>query len=107
MKKLWNDECGAIISSELVLLVTILVIGMIVGLKALQQAVVNELGDVAAAIGAINQSYSFGGVTGCCAFTSGSVNADVIDQCDLRNAGGTTGTIDVCRTAVAEGTAGG
>ena len=104
MKKLWNDECGAIISSELVLLVTILVIGMIVGLKALQQAVVNELGDVAAAIGAINQSYSFGGVTGCCAFTAGSLNTDLVDQCDLTNVAGSTGTIDVCLAATAEGT---
>ena len=33
LKRLWNDEGGAIISAELVLVATILVIGMIVGLE--------------------------------------------------------------------------
>ena len=32
LKKLWNDEVGVILSAELVLIATILVIGMIVGL---------------------------------------------------------------------------
>ena len=32
LKRLWNDECGVILSAELVLIGTILVIWMIVGL---------------------------------------------------------------------------
>jgi Flp pilus assembly pilin Flp len=84
MKRFWEDECGAILSAELVLVMTILVIGMIVGLKALQDAVVNELGDVAAAIGALNQSYSFTGVQQSgFSMTSGSQFTDAVDQGDM------------------------
>jgi Flp pilus assembly pilin Flp len=72
MLKLWNDDQGALIATEWVFVATILVIGLVVGLKAVQSAVVNELEEVASAIGAISQSYSYGGTSGCCAFTNGS-----------------------------------
>ena len=84
--KLWNDECGAIISAELVLVMTILGIGMIVGLKAVQLAVVQELNDVAAAVGSINQSYSYAGLANYCGeyggWTAGSSYTDHGDVCD-------------------------
>lgn len=56
------DESGFIVSAELVLVATIVVIGMIVGLSEVQHAVVQELNDVADAIGSLNQSYYFGGL---------------------------------------------
>lgn len=59
--KLFNDEAGFIVSAELVLISTLLVIGMIVGLSSVQHAVVAELNDVGNAIGSLNQSYSFSG----------------------------------------------
>lgn len=106
MKRFWEDQCGAILSAELVLLMTILVIGMIVGLKALQDAVVNELGDVAAAIGALNQSYSFSGVSGSggiTAQTAGSMFVDLPDNGDIPNGSNgvtaTPGDIDVTSPA--------
>ena len=49
LKKLIQDECGIIISSEIVLVGTILVLGCIVGLASLSYAVTNELNDVARA----------------------------------------------------------
>ena len=49
LKKLFKDECGMIISSEIVIVGTILVIGSIVGLASLSHAVNNELNDVARA----------------------------------------------------------
>src|SRR5262245_31375945 len=61
LTKLWNDEAGFIISAELVLVATILVIGCIVGLSEVQHAVVSELNDVGDAIGSINQSFCFSG----------------------------------------------
>jgi len=82
LKRLWNDEGGAIISAELVLVATILVIGMIVGLKSVRDAVVTELADVGQAISAINQSYRYGGVTGHFAQTMGSNFQDLYDFCD-------------------------
>ena len=49
LKKLIQDESGIIVSSEIVLVGTILVIGCIVGLSSLSYAVNNELNDVAQA----------------------------------------------------------
>jgi Flp pilus assembly pilin Flp len=85
MKKfaaLWNDESGAVLSTELVLLITILGIGMIVGLTNVRNAVVQELSDVAAAVGNLNQSYSYSAVTGHASLTAGGAWADVADFCE-------------------------
>jgi Flp pilus assembly pilin Flp len=78
MLKLWNDDRGALIATEWVFVVTILVIGLVVGLKAVQQAVVTELEDVAGAIGSLSQTYSFGGTSGCGGTTNGSHFADAV-----------------------------
>ena len=82
MRKLWNDDAGFIISAELVLIATILVIGLIVGLSEVQAALVAELNDVSCAIGSLNQSYYFRGFTGCKSQTLGSHFNDSIDICD-------------------------
>jgi len=75
--KLWRDDSGALLSFEWILLATILVLAMVVGLKSVQQAVLNELEDLAGAIGEINQTYNYGGVLGCCARINGSDFQDV------------------------------
>ncbi len=61
-RRLWRDEAGFIISTELVLIATILVIGMIVGLTSLRNQVVLELTDLGQAIGSVNSSYGFDGL---------------------------------------------
>ena len=83
MLKLWNDDRGALIATEWVFVVTILVIGLVVGLKAVQQAVVTELEDVADAVGSLSQSYSFGGTSGCCGSTNGSQFADAVHDANV------------------------
>ncbi len=87
--QLFHDEAGFIVSAELVLIATLLVIGMIVGLCEVQHAVVAELNDVGDAIGQVNQSYCYSGFSkrnwlwgNCGAFTSGSCFFDVADVCD-------------------------
>ena len=82
LKKLWMDEGGALISAELALVATILVIGVVVGLSAVQDAVNTELADVGAAIANLDQSYSTGGATGHHASVAGSSFADSTDACD-------------------------
>ena len=89
LQALLQDEAGFIVSAELVLVATILVIGMIVGLSEVQHAVVQELNDVSDAIGSVNQSYLYSGFTkrknqgnGIAAFTSGSAFHDRVDECD-------------------------
>ncbi len=49
LKKLIEDQAGMIISSEIVLVGTILVLGSMVGLASLSSAVTHELNDVAQA----------------------------------------------------------
>jgi len=61
LRKLFNDECGAVISAELTLVLTILVIGVVVGLSEVAVAVNTELNDISNAIGALNQTYFFTG----------------------------------------------
>lgn len=79
---LWKDEAGFVVSSELVLIATTLVIGMLVGLTTVRDQVVQELADVAGAMGDVNQSYSFTAVTGHTSSTAGSDYTDRQDECD-------------------------
>ena len=79
---LWSDEAGAIVSAEIVLVATILVIGMIVGLKTLRDAVVTELADVGQAISQMDQGYTYSAVDGHAAATAGSLFLDEVDYCD-------------------------
>ena len=93
LKKFWRDEQGFIVSAELILIATLLVIGLIVGLSELQVAVAQELNDVGDAIGSLNQTYYYGGLTGRStnngsrcgikSFTFGSGFTDFFDTCDL------------------------
>jgi hypothetical protein len=96
LKRLWNDEAGFIVSAELVLIATILVIGMIVGLVSVRDQVVQELADVAGAIAELNQSYSFSGITGHTSATAGSEFADETDFCDELQPDDPTGGAPVC-----------
>ena len=82
LKRLWNDEAGAIVSAEIMLVATILVIGMVVGLKSVRDSVLTELADVAQAIANVDQSYSYSGVDGHAAATTGSHFIDAADFCD-------------------------
>ena len=80
--RLWSEQEGVLVSSELVIFSTAVVIGMLVGLQTVRDAVVQDLGDFANAIGNINQSYSFAGVTGHHSSTAGSMLVDRADDCD-------------------------
>jgi len=85
---LLRDEAGFVVSAELALVATIVVIGLIVGLSSIQHAVNAELNDVGEAIGSLNQSYSHSGFSkrkggGYAAYTRGSSFADHVDECDM------------------------
>ncbi len=80
--QLFNDEAGFIISAELILIATILVLGMIVGLSVVAHNIVQELEDVGSAFGAVNQSYHFAGFSGHKGRLVGSNFGDARDMCD-------------------------
>lgn len=57
LHRLWTEEDG-ILSFEWTLLLTLLTIGIVAGLAAARDAIIDELGDVAEAAQAFDQSYS-------------------------------------------------
>ena len=81
--KLINDETGFIVSAELILVATILVLGLIVGPSELALNITSELEDVASAFGSVNQSFHTNGVhSEGKACTAGSRYEDDSDTCD-------------------------
>lgn len=88
LRALSADEAGFIISAELVLVLTIAVLGMVVGLTAVRDAVTNELNDLAHAFGAVSQSYHVVGLKKAlnCWGSHASINGfgfnDHADDCD-------------------------
>ena len=82
MKK--NSKAGFILSAELVMIATILVIGLLVGLVTIRNQMIAELKDTANAIGAVDQSFAFTGTqqllqNGGTAETLGSQWTDAVD----------------------------
>lgn len=87
LKAFLNDEAGAIVSIEIILIVTIAVLALIVGLSEVAVAVNTELNDISNAVGALNQDYSFTGFigTGGGKLKSqyfGTTYNDLVDDCD-------------------------
>ena len=56
LTKVWKEEDG-VLTFEWVLLVTLLTIGIVSGLAAARDAIIDEMGDVAEAMLALDQSF--------------------------------------------------
>ena len=56
LARMWKEEDG-VLSFEWVLMVTLLTIGIVAGLAGARDAIIDELGDVAQAMLALDQSY--------------------------------------------------
>ena len=80
--RLWADEAGFVVSSELFLIATVMVVGLLAGLTTVRDQVVQELADVADAVSEIDQSYSYASVTAHNTSTAGSWFDDTSDACD-------------------------
>src|SRR5262249_43476381 len=61
LRRLWNDDGGAILASEWLLIATILVLGLFPGGIAVRPGVLGELVDVGNTAASLDQSYSFCG----------------------------------------------
>ena len=81
-RNLWNDETGAVVCIEYVLIGTICGIGVIAGLTSLRDGVVTELADLGGAVGWLNQTYFIGGISSHCSSTAGTNCPDYFDFCD-------------------------
>lgn len=98
LKRLWNDDAGFVVSFELVLVATVLVIGLTVGLVSVRNAMHSELVELARAIANIDQGYNYCGLTGCCASSAGSgvVDTDGVIDTNTVTHLPTDITSDVC-----------
>jgi hypothetical protein len=101
LKNFINDEAGFLVSAELILVSTILVIGLIVGLVELQASILHELNDVGEAIGSLNQSYSFPGtVTQKGVHTATTSGSAWVDSTDINCSDCNQGVSLYCTNAV-------
>jgi hypothetical protein len=80
LERLWMEEDGFVLSTEMVMYGTVGVLGVGAGYTALRDSVNAELTDVAKAIGALDQSYCYSPVVGHCVYTAGS---SFYDRADL------------------------
>ena len=88
IKKFWNDDAG-IVALEYLLVATIIGLGLVVGLQAVSRALSTELVELADAINAIDQTYSYNGFSTCGASKAGSAASDTYNGMTI---GGTTPT---------------
>ena len=72
LPKLWADDCGALLSIEFLLIASVLVLGLVVGLTTLRNAVTAEFVALADALLALNTGFSVGGLSGCCSSVDGA-----------------------------------
>ncbi len=90
LRNLLNDESGFLVSAELVLIFTLVFCAVAVGVSVVRDSLVQELGDVAEAVGALDQSYNYRGIradlegAGEHASCSGSGFNDEEDDCDCK-----------------------
>lgn len=85
--RLRRDEAGFVISSELIFIMTIVVIGLLTGLVTVRDQVITELADVADAVSEVDQSYSFAAITASIGSVAGSSFADAADFCEQTGVG--------------------
>lgn len=106
-EKHWRQRTG-VISTELVLVATVLTLGLIVGLKSVRDAVVTELADSAQSIANFDQSYSYSSIRGHGGGTEGSAFGDQLDFCDAPDAPEGPGSrcVNVCIPPGSEGDVG-
>lgn len=57
LQKLWNEEDG-VLSFEWTILLTLLVVGIVGGVAAVRDSIIDELGDAAQVMQAVDQSYT-------------------------------------------------
>src|SRR5262249_46664862 len=72
LRRLWDDDQGFLEAVEFLFFVTILIVGIILGLVNLRQAINAQFTTLANAILALNLGFTVSGVSGCCAVVSGS-----------------------------------
>ena len=82
LRKLWLDEGGAVITPEITLLGTIIVLAVAVAMHGAADAINTELADTGGAIGNLDQTYTISTSIGHAAAKDGWSFTDAPDFCD-------------------------
>jgi len=80
--KLWNDDAG-IVGMEYLFVATIIGLGLVIGLSAVEGALNAELTELGSAILALSQGYSISGQSGCKATKQGTTVLDTPGNVDF------------------------
>ena len=105
MKRVWKEDNG-VLSFEWVLLVTLLTIGIVTGLAAARDAIIDELGDVAQAMMALDQTYTIDfplAITVHTPGSTGSSNSLFTDGADYSDCERTAGPIGQSGSIISDG----
>lgn len=76
MRRIWNDCDGGVISTELLMVTSVLVAGLASGLTSVRDAVTGEFADVAESVQSLNQGFTFNGIQSPTATSVGSGYVD-------------------------------
>lgn len=96
LSRLWSEDAGFVISTEAIIILTMLICATVVAWQSVREAIVSELADIGEAIAALDQSYSFSGFQGHSASCSGSFFNDERDFCDSATCVGVDGAFGRC-----------
>jgi Flp pilus assembly pilin Flp len=64
LKQLWDDDEGALLATEWLIMATIPVMGVAAGMTSVRNSVNSELNQFGNSVSALNQSYSYPGLSG-------------------------------------------
>lgn len=82
LNKLWQDDSGAVLSAEYLILGSVVVLGGVGGLMAMSESVNSEMGEFGKSVRQIRQSYSAPGFNSGVAGNHGSAASNMVD-CDM------------------------
>lgn len=96
IRRFWSEDEGFILSTEAIIILTMLICAAVVGWQSIREALIAELADIGDAIAALDQSFSFSGFMGHSASCSGSFFSDNRDFCDDSDCVQTDGEFGRC-----------
>jgi len=76
LSKLWKDDAGFLISTEMLFIAVLLILGLIAGWAAVRAAIVTEYVELAGAIIALNESYTWPSIS---VISGGNAGSTAID----------------------------
>jgi hypothetical protein len=79
LQRLWGDDSGVILTLEIILIATVVLLGVLVGLASLRDGIITELADLGGSISNLDQSYVLHGAVSHSSATAGTVFNDLND----------------------------